>query len=297
MTTTRHDRITGALVGLVLGDAFGAPIEWLDREEISTRYPGGFRDFVENAGKGLSVGQGTDDTDMALLTTESLILEGGLDLDAMAPSFVAWGHPRHDLGQTTSGAIAALKSGVHWSRAGSDAAPSSGCLPRCAPVALAVREEELGSATVDCCRMTHRHSLAVAASVAQNLLVARLVHGAAWADAVAALTGRNDVEPYNEAWAAILSAMVDRGPAATGAPQVLAEAFHAVADAPNAEEALVAAVSIGGDTDTRGAVAGLIAGARWGLSAFPSRWLSSCQAANQAERLAGELNRLAASKS
>ncbi|MCY3969459.1 MAG: ADP-ribosylglycohydrolase family protein [Acidobacteria bacterium] len=38
------------------------------------------------------------------------------------------------------------------------------------------------------------------------------------------------------------------------------------------EEALVAVVSAGGDTDTNGAVAGAVLGARFGLKAIPSRW-------------------------
>ena len=38
------------------------------------------------------------------------------------------------------------------------------------------------------------------------------------------------------------------------------------------EESLVAVVSAGGDTDTNGAVAGAVLGARFGLNAIPSRW-------------------------
>jgi ADP-ribosyl-[dinitrogen reductase] hydrolase len=39
---------------------------------------------------------------------------------------------------------------------------------------------------------------------------------------------------------------------------------------------LVDAVSLGGDTDTRGAVAGLLAGTRWGFAALPVRWVDGC---------------------
>ena len=38
------------------------------------------------------------------------------------------------------------------------------------------------------------------------------------------------------------------------------------------EEALVAVVNAGGDTDTNGAVAGAVLGARFGLDAIPRRW-------------------------
>ena len=39
------------------------------------------------------------------------------------------------------------------------------------------------------------------------------------------------------------------------------------------EEALIASVSVGGDTDTNAAVAGAVLGARYGASAIPQRWL------------------------
>lgn len=42
--------------------------------------------------------------------------------------------------------------------------------------------------------------------------------------------------------------------------------------APDFEEALVAVVSAGGDTDTNGAVAGAVLGARFGLHAIPCGW-------------------------
>lgn len=48
-------------------------------------------------------------------------------------------------------------------------------------------------------------------------------------------------------------------------------AFHTT---DNFEEALIAAVNLGGDADTIGAVCGQIAGAYYGYSAIPERWLA-----------------------
>ncbi|KIG15663.1 putative ADP-ribosylglycohydrolase [Enhygromyxa salina] len=44
------------------------------------------------------------------------------------------------------------------------------------------------------------------------------------------------------------------------------------------EEAVVTAINLGGETDTVGAMVGALAGARWGLSAVPSRWLDDLRA-------------------
>ena len=53
------------------------------------------------------------------------------------------------------------------------------------------------------------------------------------------------------------------------AMQVALWCAHRAADS---EEALIALVHAGGDTDTNGAVAGAVLGARFGLEAIPKRW-------------------------
>lgn len=52
----------------------------------------------------------------------------------------------------------------------------------------------------------------------------------------------------------------------------LEAAFWAVEGAEGFEQAILAAVNLGDDADTVGAVAGQIAGARWGLLGIPARW-------------------------
>ncbi|MCY4560578.1 MAG: ADP-ribosylglycohydrolase family protein [Chloroflexi bacterium] len=62
------------------------------------------------------------------------------------------------------------------------------------------------------------------------------------------------------------------------------------------EEALVAVVSAGGDTDTNGAVAGAALGARFGLNAIPSRWRQRLAEVRQGrESVKGLADRLKAS--
>jgi ADP-ribosylglycohydrolase len=36
-------------------------------------------------------------------------------------------------------------------------------------------------------------------------------------------------------------------------------------------------VAAGGDTDTAGAVAGALAGARWGIDELPREWIDTCE--------------------
>jgi ADP-ribosyl-[dinitrogen reductase] hydrolase len=51
--------------------------------------------------------------------------------------------------------------------------------------------------------------------------------------------------------------------------------------AETAEDVIIDAVMMGGDTDTIGAVTGAVAGARFGKASFPSRWINGIQKSKQ----------------
>ncbi|OYR40762.1 hypothetical protein DJ82_06635 [Halorubrum sp. Ib24] len=52
---------------------------------------------------------------------------------------------------------------------------------------------------------------------------------------------------------------------------------------------LVTAVNRGGDTDTIGAITGVVAGARFGASQLPYRWLSAIDETDDLETLVAQL--------
>ena len=68
---TQEDRIVGSLLGGALGDALGAPVEFLDERLIRTKYgPEGIRSLDKAYGR---VGAITDDTQMTLSTAEGIL--------------------------------------------------------------------------------------------------------------------------------------------------------------------------------------------------------------------------------
>ena len=65
------ERFAGCFLGGAVGDALGAPVEFLSNRAIRERFgPGGIRDFAPAYGR---VGAITDDTQMALFTAEGLL--------------------------------------------------------------------------------------------------------------------------------------------------------------------------------------------------------------------------------
>ncbi len=277
--TATRSRIRGALVGLAIGDALGAPVEHMERRAIFAKYPSGIHGYLDDPASGLRPGQGTDDTEMALLVADSIGETRALDMPDVVRRLVAWGTDHPSLGPSTGAGIAALARGVPWQEAGQTAVASSGCLPRCAPVALIAESTQVVAETVRCCIPTHRHPLAVAATVAQNLVLEGLVRGLPWEEALSAITEA----PHPVEQLATIQLAIEGGFSAPGAVDVLVEALRCVDGASSADSAVIEAVLMGGDTDTRGAVAGMLAGARWGHSGFSRHLIDGCEAHQQAD--------------
>ncbi|MCX8062075.1 MAG: ADP-ribosylglycohydrolase family protein [Anaerolineales bacterium] len=280
ITNVIQRKITGALLGLAIGDALGAPYENLDTLQIR-QLIGEDSVMVFNGGgtQNYRPGQGTDDTELAFLVAESLLLKKSLDMEDISERLIEWGRKQTFLGPSTGWGLRALEAGVHFREAGNTQSASSGCLPRCLPLALVFTGKHLVHLTVDCCSPTHRHPLAIASSVAQNLLISELLEGKEWAEAIRYLYKNNlcdDVVDLNP----ILQA-IDGDFHEPGAVDVLTESIHCVSNASNTVDALTFAVRMGGDTDTRAAITGAFAGVIWS-GEFPDIWLRGCEASEAA---------------
>jgi ADP-ribosylglycohydrolase len=82
------EQIQGCLVGLAIGDALGAPLEFLSRKEVRRRFPLGLREMI--ASNLWEAGEYTDDTQMALQLAQSLLECNGLAPTDLARRFHKW---------------------------------------------------------------------------------------------------------------------------------------------------------------------------------------------------------------
>ncbi len=145
----RAARMVGALLGMAVGDAVGTTFEFevIDQPPYPTLATGPAVGVVGGGPFDLSPGQVTDDTQLAVCLSRSLVAHraapGGVDLVDLATRYVSWYEHAFDVGNQTASAIAALKSGVAvaaagrevWHRSGRRAA-GNGSLMRTTPIGV-----------------------------------------------------------------------------------------------------------------------------------------------------------------
>ncbi|HKG25011.1 MAG TPA: ADP-ribosylglycohydrolase family protein [Thermomicrobiales bacterium] len=285
------------MLGLACGDALGGPVEFESRTEIERRYSRGLREFVGGGWLHLAPGEITDDTQMTLALARSLADCPNLDMEDLTARFLGWlGSKPKDIGGTTRTALLLLEKGVPWQEAGERVAQGgraagNGSVMRCAPVALRYRgdADALRQASLDTARITHADPRCTWGAVAVNQAIAWLLEGGTKDGAIdAAVTG---VEHAEVCACVRAAASRERNDVKSGGYVVntIGAAMWCLLRHETLEETIVAAVALGDDADTTGAVAGALAGAHHGAQAVPARWFDLLQPREELEGLAVRL--------
>jgi ADP-ribosyl-[dinitrogen reductase] hydrolase len=289
-----HDRARGAMLGLAVGDALGAAVEWLHPDQITSRYGGPLRDMV--ASGMWALGEWTDDTAMAVELAASMADQGRYDEDDVFGRYALWARSRpKDIGATVAAALRRSRSpaearaaaAAHHAAEGRSA--GNGSLMRTVPIAIRYRRDpgaierisRLDSA------LTHHDPLAGDACAWFNLTVAALIQGRP------PPRSTSDIARIAEEAVAVgqaeltAAAQEQRGYVLTTLRIAFAAAFRHDAFEP----AVVFAVNLGGDADTNAAVTGALAGARFGADAIPQRWVEPLLRKEVVTGLANRLTR------
>jgi ADP-ribosyl-[dinitrogen reductase] hydrolase len=287
-TSDLQDRLRGILIGLAVGDALGAAVEFFP--------PGSFPPVTGYRGggpHGLGPGEWTDDTSMALALADS-IAETGWDLNDQADRYCNWWQRGEysvtgrcfDVGVTTAAALGRfVETEDAWSSGDpSERASGNGSIMRLAPVPIAFAhlypddvellaeradQSSLPTHASPICRSACRYLAAVLAALARGE-EREAVLSPSWP----ALGRLGPLHPAVET-VARGSFREKEPPAIRGsgyAAESLEAALWAFHDAGEFREAVLRAVNLGNDADTTGAVCGQLAGAFWGESGIPREW-------------------------
>ncbi|MCD4689469.1 MAG: ADP-ribosyl-[dinitrogen reductase] hydrolase [Desulfuromonadaceae bacterium] len=261
-------RAQAAFLGLALGDALGATTEFLLPGEIRYRHKV-HNKIIGGGWLNLKAGQVTDDTQMSLCIARAIDETGGWDRVRIMELFAEWLKTRPvDVGATCRRSISRYIIKGEIGKEYSDQDAGNGAAMRMAPVALFAlgNEDLLQEQAVDQARLTHNNKLSDAACITIGRLVQQAILGADRPSLHSLVR-----ELYSEC--PKFQCKRYRGGASAYVVETMQTVFHYFFGTAHFEECLVGVVNQGGDADTTGAIAGMIAGAFYGLDSLPKKWL------------------------
>lgn len=265
------ERAVGAYLGLATGDALGATVEFLTVREIISRYRE-HRDIIGGGWLRLKPGQVTDDTTMALALGESILSSMQINSFEIAEAFSDWMKAKPiDIGNTVRRGIVNFRYSDEPCVEKSEADAGNGACMRCLPIALATYSKDAGfvnSASQAQAHITHNNPLSDAGTECVIHAIQDLISGASKKEILEGPV-RRLVEQYPE-----FNFDSKRMTNPSGyIVDTLKAVFQSFFIQDSFEGVLIDVVNRGGDADTTGAIAGMLAGACYGEEQIPRRWL------------------------
>ncbi len=261
------DRALGAYMGLAVGDALGATVEFMTQREIAAKY-GVHNKIIGGGWLKLKPGQVTDDTAMSLALGRAFLSAQGFDLKTVCEAFAEWFQTRPvDIGNTCRRGISRYLHEGTMTKDYADGDAGNGACMRTLPVALASlgAPDDFARWTIGQCHITHNHPLSDDATLAIGAMVQALLSGGG-VKAVRALANDLTDKHHNFRFVPFHS---------TSSPYIvdtIQTVLHCYFGTDNFRSCLVEVVNHGGDADTTGAIAGMLAGATYGAADIPEEW-------------------------
>nr|WP_274520671.1 ADP-ribosyl-[dinitrogen reductase] hydrolase [Ectothiorhodospira variabilis] len=266
-------RAQAVYFALAIGDALGATVEFMTPREIQSQH-GIHKDLTGGGWLHLKPGAITDDTQMSLALGDAIIQAGDIHAPTIAEAFSQWMRSRPvDIGHTVRRGI------IHYRRTGETQVPlndndaGNGACMRVLPIALVTLGQPRETVNAACrlqSHITHHHPLSDAGTECIVAMVQMALQGADQRDLlqgpVKALIQQHPEFHFRKRREENPSGFI---------VHTLRAVFQALFDTDTFEDCLVDVVNRGGDADTTGAIAGMVAGALYGPEGIPERWVKA----------------------
>ncbi|MCM8531967.1 MAG: ADP-ribosylglycohydrolase family protein, partial [Lentisphaeraceae bacterium] len=285
---TIEDRIQGAIHGLIVGDALGVPVEFMEREELVESPVTSMRGFGTHD---QPAGTWSDDSSLMLCNLIS-ILDHNIDNEDIMTKFADWRSNNwmtphglvFDIGNTTALAIQKFQLGNSVEVCGlkGDFNNGNGSLMRILPLSLYVHRlssEQIIDESFQNSNLTHGHLRSKLCCAYFSLLMKGLL---ADMDLLLAMSfASQELDGYIVKETAldrilsgeIINAKEDDISGSGYVIHCLEASLFCIANTDSYSEAVLKAVNLGEDTDTTAAVTGAIAGALYGIDSIPQKWI------------------------
>lgn len=326
----RLERIKGCLLGGAVGDALGAPVEFLEWPAIEAKFgPRGIVDFSPAYG---ITGAITDDTQMMLFTAEGLLrayVQGSSGRTCHVPSVIHHALLRWLMTQDHQSAVLISTDGwlidelALWShrapgitclsalqastRLGMQAENDSkgcGAVMRVAPCAFFANAFEYAAESG---RLTHGHPTGyMAAGLFADILQRMVDRQSSLEHAVTESLAKHGQKVGMEETRSMLERVLfffyegyrptpqriaDFG-AGWVAEEALAIGLWCALSADSFEQGVINAVNHSGDSDSTGLIAGHLLGIQYGPAAIPTRWYEKLELRDVIVQIAKDIERV-----
>ncbi|MBA4107735.1 MAG: ADP-ribosylglycohydrolase [Pirellula sp.] len=291
------DRCRGCLLGLAVGDAVGTTVEFAPR--------GSFAPVTDMVGGGpfnLRPGEWTDDTSMALCLATSLLERRGFDARDQMERYCRWWEQGYmsstgkcfDIGNTVRGALMRFQqTGEPFAGSPQPHTAGNGSIMRLAPAAMfwSSNADDAIKYCGESSRTTHGAAECVDACRYLGLVLRRALQGASKEEMLADCGEDVVAAPAIRALAAgsYRRKSVDEIRGSGYVVQSLEAALWCFWQGDSFGECVLAAVDLGEDADTTGAICGQMAGAFYGESGIPRQWVERLVQASEIREMADRL--------
>ncbi len=286
--TNNRKKIYGGLIGLIIGDALGVPVEFQPRDSFHITGMTGYGTHNQ------SPGTWSDDSSLALCTMFSLT--NGYNPENIMTCFEKWLYDSFmtahnevfDAGMATTDAIIAFgHDRDHANCARTDVLSNgNGSLMRILPASIYFYQnspEEIIAKSFEVSKFTHGHIRSQLCCAYYSLLVKAIIEGLPLGNALDyASKHLGKYIPADEKvilqrilTKSILKEKSKKISASGYVVHTLEASIWCCSQNSNFSGAVLNAVNLGEDTDTTGAVTGGLAGLIYGLNNIPHQWITN----------------------
>ena len=308
------DKYRGCLFGLAIGDALGAPVEFLSLNAIKKIYgENGIPDFDE--WRGFKPGSYTDDTQMSLATAIGCIgayqrwKDRGICRSASVvyKRYLEWLETQSDPeqrrgpGKTCLSALQSGKMGTIYEKINN----SKGCggVMRTAPAGLAFPSDKAFREGAEYAAITHGHPSGYLTAGFLSEMIAHIIEGKTLEESLdLSLTTLVKHKEHEETLKVIERARelfmsqkpVEESIQTLGegwvGEETLAISIYCSLKFPgNWERGTLAAVNHSGDSDSTGSITGAILGTLLGVKSIPDKWVNSVEDSQKIQKVADDM--------
>ena len=274
------DKIKGALYGAAVGDALGAPLEFMSEDQIKSKF-GRVTEMLGGGWLQTMPGEGTDETALLLATAYGIMKNPENPYAEIGKNFIKWAISRpKDISDTTLRSVDKTMSKGHgkhlipkarWHESAGQVdlfsnrgSVDNGAILNTLYPALYYNDEFTAvTNALDITNMTHVNTQSDNACRIYAQIIFHILNKNINKDDMDKMIDNTMYYDYKNE---------EVQPTASAYDSIIAM-LHAFMPTETFEEAVLTAINYGGDSDTIGAITGGLAGCYYGYEAIPERFI------------------------